>query len=64
MFSYFANMSADFALSNKNIQEFIKRTDLHFDLVINEEIYHDVFLMFAKKFNAPVVTICEYILFH
>lgn len=57
-------MSAGHALNSKSVQEFIKRTDLHFDLVINEEIYHDAFLMFGKKFNAPVVTICEYILFN
>ncbi|XP_055295942.1 UDP-glucosyltransferase 2-like [Sitodiplosis mosellana] len=60
IFPMFANMSTDYALSSKNVQEFIKRTDLYFDLVINEEIYHDVFLMFGKKFNAPVVTICPY----
>lgn len=56
---YFANMSTDHALSSKNVQEFIYRRDLHFDLIINEEIYHDAFLMFGRKFNAPIVTICK-----
>lgn len=60
LFPRFANMSASYALSNKNVQEFINRTDLHFDLIVNEEIYHDVFLMFGWKYNAPVVTICEF----
>lgn len=60
LLSYFANKSADYALSSKNVQAFINRTDLQFDLVINEDIYHDAFLMFGWKFNAPTVTICKY----
>lgn len=57
IFSEFGYMSAAHALNNKKVQEFIHRNDLHFDLVINEEAFHDAFLMFAHKFKAPVVTI-------
>lgn len=52
---------------NVNIQKFIHSAGLHFDLVINEEFFGDSFLMFAHKYKAPVVTICEFysiILFH
>lgn len=58
-YTEFCEISADYALSTANIQKFLKRKDLHFDLVINEEFFHDSFLMFAHKFNAPLVTISE-----
>lgn len=60
MFSEFGYISAAYALNDKKVQEFIHRSDLHFDLVINEDILHDAFLMFGHKFQAPVVTICKY----
>lgn len=50
-----------YALENANVQKFIHSTGLHFDLVINEEFFADSFLMFAHKFKAPVVTICEFL---
>lgn len=53
----FCYMSAEYALSNVNVQTFLKRNDLQFDLVINEEFFHDSFLMFAHKYNAPIITI-------
>lgn len=55
----FFSFSTDYALSNKNVQNLIHSDDLHFDLVINEEFFHDAFSMFGYRFNAPVVTICE-----
>lgn len=58
----FCSMSADYALSSKNVQAFMKRSDLKFDLIINEEFFHDSFLMFAHKYNAPIVTISTQIL--
>lgn len=58
-FPIFGYLSADFAMNNKNVQKLIHSDDIHFDLVINEEIYHDSFLMFGHKFNAPMVTICK-----
>lgn len=59
-FRSFANASLDYALDDKNVKKFIRRTDLHFDLVINEDIYYDALLMFGHKFKAPIVTICKY----
>lgn len=49
------------ALQNANIQKLIHSTDLHFDVVINEDFFAESLLMFAHKFKAPIVTICEYV---
>lgn len=59
-FPDFLGMIADYSLSSKNVQEFVKRTDLHFDLVINEEFFMESFLMFAHKYKTPLVTISTY----
>lgn len=53
---------AEHALNDPNIRKFIHRTDLHFDLVINEEFFQDSISMFAHKFKAPQITICKTIL--
>jgi glucuronosyltransferase len=45
------------ALENIDIQKFIVRKDLHFDLIISEQFFQEAFLMFAHKFKAPIVTI-------
>lgn len=58
-FRSFANASLDYALADNSVKEFIHRTDLHFDLVINEDIYYDALLMFGQMFQTPVVTICK-----
>lgn len=50
------------AFENPNVQKLIHSTDLHYDVVINEEFFADSFLMFAHKFKAPIITICEYFL--
>lgn len=55
----FLNMMNDYSLNNVNVQKLIHSTDLHFDVVINEEFWADSFLMFAHKFKAPIITICE-----
>ncbi|XP_065088127.1 UDP-glycosyltransferase UGT5-like [Ochlerotatus camptorhynchus] len=46
-----------YALENKNVQQFIKRQDLHFDLIVSEQFFQESLLMFAHKFKAPIVTI-------
>lgn len=56
---YFGNMSASHALRNENVEKLIHSENQHFDIIINEEVYHDVLLAFGHKFRAPVVTICE-----
>lgn len=50
----------EYALQDANVQKLIHSTDKHFDVVINEEFFADSFLMFAHKFKAPIITICEY----
>lgn len=59
IFPKFSKISSEYGLSDRKVKEFIHRTDLHFDLVINEEFFHDSWLMFSHKFKAPIVTICE-----
>lgn len=49
--------TAEHAFLDKNVAAFIKRTDLQFDIVILEQFFHDSWLPFAKKFNAPILTI-------
>lgn len=50
--------SSEQGLNNSNVQKIINSKNLHFDLVINEDMFHESWLMFAHKFNAPIVTIC------
>lgn len=59
IFPRFMKAIADYALNNTNVKKFINRNDLQFDLVINEEIFLDSWLMFGHKFKAPIVTICK-----
>lgn len=51
--------SSEYGLNDSNVQKIIHSTDLHFDLVINEDFFHESWLMFGYKFNAPLVTICK-----
>lgn len=50
--------SSEHGLNTTNVQKFIHSKNVHFDLVINEDMFHESWLMFAHKFNAPIVTIC------
>lgn len=52
--------SSEHGLNNSNVQKIIHSQDLYFDLVINEEMFHESWLMFAYKFNTPIVTISTY----
>lgn len=54
---HIGTLSSEYSLSNENVQKFIHEKNLHFELVINEEFFSDVYLMFAYKFNASVITI-------
>ncbi|XP_053663360.1 UDP-glycosyltransferase UGT5-like [Anopheles marshallii] len=47
-------------LESENVRQFIRRTDLEFDLVVAEQFFQESWLMFAHKFNAPIVTISTY----
>ena len=57
----FTHMINEYNFENANVQKLIHSTNLHFDVVINEEFFADSFLMFAHKFNAPIITICKYL---
>lgn len=51
--------SSEHGLNVSNVQKIIHGNDLHFDLVINEDMFHESWLMFAHKFNTPIITICK-----
>lgn len=44
-------------LKDKKVQELIHRNDIHFDLIISEQFFQESWLMFSRKYNAPVITI-------
>lgn len=44
-------------LKDKKVQELIHRNDTHFDLIISEQFFQESWLMFSRKYNAPVITI-------
>lgn len=52
--------SSEHGLKDPKVQALIHSTNLAFDLVINEDFYHDSWLMFGYKFKVPTITICEY----
>lgn len=49
-------LTTEHALQTTNVQKFIQRED-HFDLVISEQFFQESMLMFAHKFECPIVTI-------
>lgn len=50
----------NYVFQSANVQKFIHSSNFQFDVVINEDFFGESFLMFAYKFKAPIVTICEY----
>lgn len=50
--------SSEHGLQNAEVQKIIHSTNMSFDLVINEDFYHESWLMFGYKFKVPTVTIC------
>lgn len=53
----------EIAFENAEVQKFIKRTDLHFDVIVAEDFFHESLYMFAHKHKAPLVTICKFLKF-
>lgn len=51
---------SEHGLTTSNVQKIIHSEDLHFDLVIDGNFFHESWLMFAHKFDAPIVSICNY----
>lgn len=54
----FPKMMNQYAWENANVQNFVKSTGLHFDVIVAEDFFLDSFLMFAHKHKAPIVAIC------
>uniref|UniRef100_A0A336M393 UDP-glucuronosyltransferase n=2 Tax=Culicoides sonorensis TaxID=179676 RepID=A0A336M393_CULSO len=49
-------LTTEHALQTSNVQKFIQRED-HFDLVLSEQFFQESMLMFAHKFQCPIVTL-------
>lgn len=64
LFEVVGTPSSDYNLRDPKVQKLINSTDVSFDLVINEDFYHDSWLMFGYKFKAPTVSICELMRFN
>lgn len=60
MYDKFATKASEHGLTTPNVQKIIHSQDLHFDLVIDGHFFHESWLMFAHKFNAPMISICKY----
>lgn len=50
-------LSTEHAFKDVNVQKFLKSNNLTYDVVILEQFFHDSWLLFAHKFQAPIVTI-------
>lgn len=48
--------TTEHALKDPKVEKFIKHEDT-FDLIISEQFFQEAFLMFAHKFECPIVTI-------
>lgn len=57
---FLGKMSSEHALNDSKVQQFIHRNDLYFDVVINEDTYHESLMMFGHKFKAPIVTLGKF----
>jgi len=62
MFIYWASGidTTKYAFEHEKVKTFMQRNDLQFDLVIAEQFFQESFLMFAHKYNAPMLTVGTY----
>lgn len=49
--------STEHAFNDKGVANLVNSTGQHFDVIVLEQFFHDSWLPFAQKFNAPMVTI-------
>lgn len=61
---YLGKISSEHGLNDSKVREFIHRNDLYFDVVINEDTFHESWMMFAHKFKAPIVTLGKLPVYH
>lgn len=50
----------EFAIKSSEFQQFIKNDATKYDLVIYEAFYQEAFLVYASKYNAPIVAISTF----
>lgn len=50
-------LTSEHALNNQKVKNLIRSKSKKFDLVIMEQFFHESFLMFGHKFQAPIVTL-------
>lgn len=60
LLSTVGSLCGEYALRDPKVRKLALSKGLHFDLVISEQFFHEAWLMFAHKFNAPIVTISTY----
>ena len=53
-------MTTKYGLEHERVQSLINHNDVQFDLVIAEQFFQESFLMFAHKYNAPILTVGTY----
>lgn len=51
--------ASEHGLNNSNVQKIIHSKELKFDLVVVQDMFSESWLMFAYKFDAPVISICK-----
>lgn len=51
--------STEHAFNSQALRDFIKNDDSKFDLIFAEQWFQEAMLMFAHKYKAPIVTLCE-----
>lgn len=49
--------NSEHGLRDAKVQQLINSDTQHFDLIVSEQFFQDAWLLFAHKFNAPIVTI-------
>lgn len=50
--------TAEHLLKHPNVQEFLRRSNKHYDLILVEQYYQEALLMLSHQFKAPIVSIC------
>lgn len=50
-------LSTEHAFKDPKVQNLIKPNNLHFDVIVMEQFFHDGWLLFSHRYKAPIVTI-------
>lgn len=56
-------LTSEYALNDPKVKSLIASKDKKFDLFILEQFFHESFLMFAHKFQTPIVTIGKFLIY-